>query len=362
MKDSLELARQTINEIDSEMAKLFERRMQAVKHVAEVKRQEGLPVLNNAREQEVISRNLELVLDPDIKDYYVNFIKDTMALSRDYQRRLISGMKIAYCGVKGAFAHIAAGRIFPEGELVSFASFKDAYISVEKGECDCAVLPIENSYAGDVAQVMDLSFFGSLYINGVYDLEITQNLLGIKGANVNDIKTVVSHPQALDQCAEYISENGFNRVEASNTAKAATEVANKGDKTVAAIASEETAKLYGLQILERSINKSSKNTTRFAVFSRTPKRNPKDKHLIMFFRVKNEPGSLSKAVSVIGENGVNMQALKSRPTKDHSFKYYFYVEGIGDLTEQNLKLLEQDLKAVCSDLKIVGTYENEEKI
>ena len=82
----------------------------------------------------------------------------------------------------------------------------------------------------------------------------------------------------------------------------------------------------------------------------------------MFFRVKNEPGSLSKAVSVIGENGINMQALKSRPTKDHSFKYYFYVEGIGDLKEQNLKALEQELTEVCSDLKIVGTYENEEKI
>lgn len=362
MKEKLELARETINEIDSEMAKLFEKRMQAVKLVAEVKRQEGLPVLNTAREQEVISRNLELVTDPDVKDYYVNFIKDTMALSRDYQRRLISGMKIAYCGVEGAFAHIASSRIFPDGELVSFGSFKEAYKAVEAGECDCAVLPIENSYAGDVAQVMDLSFFGSLYINGVYDLEITQNLLSVNGATIGDIKTVVSHPQALDQCAEYITEKGFNRVEASNTAKAAKEVVSKGDKSVAAIASEETAKLYGLEILERSINKSSKNTTRFAVFSRTPKRNPLDKHLIMFFRVKNEPGSLSKAVSVIGENGINMQALKSRPTKDHSFKYYFYVEGIGDLKEQNLKALEQELTEVCSDLKIVGTYENEEKI
>lgn len=362
MNDKLEKAREAINEIDGKMAKLFQERMQAVKVVAEVKRAEGLPVLNAAREQEVINRNLELVEEPDIKDYYVNFIKETMNLSRDYQRRLISGMKVAYCGVEGAFAHIAATRIFEDGEPISFGSFKEAYKAVEDGLCDCAVLPIENSYAGDVAQVMDLSFFGSLYINGVYDLEITQNLLGVKGASVGDIKTVISHPQALDQSAEYIAEKGFNKIETSNTAKAAKEVAQKGDKSVAAIASEETAKLYGLEILERSINKSSKNTTRFAVFSRTPKRSDRDKHLIMFFCVKNEPGSLSKAVSVIGENGVNMQALKSRPTKDHSFNYYFYVEGIGDLKEQNIKRLEENLATQCSDLKIVGTYSNEEKI
>ncbi len=362
MKDELQKARETINEIDSSMAELFARRMEAVKLVAEVKRKEGLPVLNASREQEVIERNSELISDREIKDYYVNFIKGTMSLSRDYQRRLISGMKIAYSGVKGAFAHIAASRVFPDGELVSYSSFKDAYKAVENGECDCAVLPIENSYAGDVAQVMDLSFFGSLYINGVYDLEITQNLLAVKGATTNDIKTVVSHAQALDQCAEYIGEKGLNRVEASNTAEAAKQVADNGDKTVAAIASEETAKLYGLEILERSINKSSKNTTRFAVFSRTPNRTAEDKHLIMFFCVKNEPGSLSKAVSVIGENGINMQALKSRPNKEHLFRYYFYVEGIGELTEQNLKKLEQDLSSVCSDLKIVGTYEKEEKI
>lgn len=360
--DNLQKAREAINKIDSEMAKLFEERMEAVKLVAEVKRAEGLPVLNASREKEVINRNLELVSNPDIKDYYVNFIKETMALSRDYQRRLISGMRVAYSGVKGAFAYIAASKVFPDGELVSYSGFKEAYKAVENGECDCAVLPIENSYAGDVAQVMDLSFFGSLYINGVYDLEITQNLLGVNGAKVEDIKTVVSHIQALDQCAEYITEMGFNKIEASNTAEAAKEVANNGDKSVAAIASEETAKLYGLQILERSINKSSKNTTRFAVFSRTRNKTAEDKHLIMFFRVKNEPGSLSKAVSVIGENGVNMQALKSRPTKDHSFKYYFYVEGIGDITDENLKKLEQDLTSVCSDLKVVGTYEKEEKI
>ena len=360
--DKLSKAREIINEVDSSMAKLFQRRMQAVKLVAEAKREQGLPVLNSGREQEVISRNAALIEDTDIADYYVNFIKNTMKLSRDYQHRLLGGMRIAYSGVEGAFAHIASSRIFPDGELVPYPNFKDAYNAVENGECDCAVLPIENSYAGDVAQVMDLSFFGSLYINGVYDLEITQNLLTLPGAKVEDIKAVVSHNQALDQCAEYISEKGFIRIEASNTAEAAKSISEKGDKTLAAIASEETAKLYGLTIAERSINKSSKNTTRFAVFSRTPNKSTEDKHLIMFFRVKNETGSLSKAVSVIGDCGINMQALKSRPTKDHSFRYYFYVEGVGDLKEANINKLKAELENVCSDLKIVGTYKQEEKI
>lgn len=359
MKDELSRARDNIDAIDRQMAELFLKRMDTVKKVAELKRKEGLPILNSSREQEVIEKNLKFVQGDQSAEYYINFIKNTMKLSRDYQSRILSGMKIAYSGVEGAFAQIAASRIFPDSELISCANFKDAYKTVEDGNADCAVLPIENSYAGDVAQVMDLTFFGSLYINGVYDLEITQNLLTLKNADISDIKTVISHSQALDQCAEYILENGFEKVTAANTAEAAKRIAEMGDKTVAAIASEETAKLYGLKIAERAINKSSKNTTRFAVFSPTPHKNPEDKHFIMFFRVKNETGSLSRAISVIGEHGINMQALKSRPTKDHSFRYYFYVEGIGDMSEGNINSLKEALKGVCSDLKIVGTYSQE---
>jgi chorismate mutase/prephenate dehydratase len=116
--------------------------------------------------------------------------------------------------VEGAFAHIAAGRIFPEGNCVSYSDLKAAYNSVVTGECDAAVLPIENSYAGEVGQTLDLIFSGTLYINGIYELEIHQNLLGIADATVDDIKKVTSHPQALSQCHDYIEMRGFEAEEA----------------------------------------------------------------------------------------------------------------------------------------------------
>ena len=138
-------------------------------------------------------------------------------------------MKIAYSGIEGAFAHIAAKRIFPTEELISYGDFRSAYEAVEKGECDYAVLPIENSYAGEVGQVTDLMFQGALFVNGVYTLNVMQNLLGVKGASVESIRKVISHPQALEQSSDFITAHGYATEEAVNTARAAKMVAELGD-------------------------------------------------------------------------------------------------------------------------------------
>ncbi len=356
--DKLEIARKQINDIDREMAALFEKRMNAVQAVAQSKQEMGLPVYNPRREQEVIERNVKLLDNADVESYYINFLKCVMDLSKSYQHRLLKGLRVAYSGVPGAFANIAAKRIFPDGVHISHGDFAAAYSAVVNGDCDCAVLPIENSFAGDVTQVMDLAFSGDLFINGVYDLEITQNLLGVKGASIRDIRRVVSHRQALDQCAPYIREHSFVENEASNTAAAAQAVAQNGDKTVAAIASEETARLYGLDIVERAINENHSNTTRFAVFSRTPIAES-DGKFIMFFTVGNTAGALSNAISVISKNGYNMHALKSRPTKEQNFEYYFYTECDGSLDSENGKKMIDELKTVCTSLRVVGRYEKE---
>lgn len=354
----LEDAREQINIIDKEMATLFSKRMEAVKAVAESKQEMGLPVFNPGREQEVIKRGVKNLNNPDIESYYINYLKYVMQLSKSYQHRLLKGLRVAYSGVPGAFANIAAKRIFADGIDIPYPDFAAAYAAVVNGECDCAVLPIENSFAGDVSQVMDLAFSGDLFINGVYDLEITQNLLGVKGASLRDVREVISHRQALDQCAVFIKEHSLVESEASNTAAAAQAVAERADKSVAAIASEETAGLYGLQVIEKAINQSHSNTTRFAVFSRTQSAG-KDGKFIMFFTVGNTPGALSRAISVIGENGFNMRALKSRPTKEQNFEYYFYVECDGGIRSDSGKKMLRSLKEACSSLRIVGIYENE---
>ena len=144
MKDLNEI-RQEINEIDKDMAMLYERRMDAVKEVAEYKMAHGLPILDTSRENAVIERNSAFIKNEEYKPYYVTFLQNTMAVSRQFQERMVKGLKVAYSGVEGAFAHIAAGKIFPDSKLISYKGFEKAYKAVEDGECDLAVLPIENS-------------------------------------------------------------------------------------------------------------------------------------------------------------------------------------------------------------------------
>lgn len=356
MSDKLNEARKIINRVDSQMAELFIERMHAVEAVFEHKKEFGLPVFDLEREEAVIKKNSALISDEVLKAYYIDYIKNLMSVSCAYQYRLQSGLKVAYSGVEGAFAHIAAGRIFPNGNRVSFMDFKSAYDSVVNGEADVAVLPVENSYAGEVGQTIDLIFSGNLFINGIYELEIHQNLLGIQGASVDDIKKVTSHPQALGQCHDYLKLRGFEAEEASNTAVAAKAVAEMNDKSLGAIASAETAEIFGLKILEANINKSGENTTRFAVLSKVRAESPSLTSSVLMFTVKHEAGSLAKAISIIGKYGFNMTALRSRPLKKHSWQYYFYIEIDGTTESEQGRKMIAELNGVCEKLKVAGTF------
>ena len=356
MKNKLEEARKIINEVDSQMADLFLKRMRAAEMVSDYKKEVGLPILDREREEVVIEKNTALIDDKVIKGYYIDFIRNVMSVSRAYQYRMQNGLKVAYSGVEGAFAHVAAGRVFPESNRVSYRDFKSAYDSVVVGECDVAILPIENSYAGEVGQTIDLIFSGGLFINGIYELEIHQNLLGISEATVEDIRKVISHPQALSQCHDYIALRGFDTEEANNTAVAAKFVLEMNDKSIAAIASAETAEIYGLKVIESNINKSGENTTRFAVLSKVKSGAPSLSNSVLMFTVKHEAGSLAKAISIIGKYGYNMTALRSRPLKKHSWQYYFYIEIDGTTETEEGKKMMEELGTICDRLKVAGTF------
>ncbi len=358
-KDLLDKARKEINEIDKEMAELFVRRMHAAEAVAEYKKERGLAILDEARENEVIRRNSALVEDDTIREFYINFMKNNMAVSRSYQSRLMEGMKVAYSGTEGAFAHIAACKLYPTAKKFAFGDFKEAYVSVEKGECDIAVLPVENSYNGEVGQVTDLMFSGSLYVNGMYDLPITQDLIAKEGVKIDEIKEVVSHPQAFGQCREYIERHGFVRHEFANTALAARWVKESSDRSVAAIGSREAAEIFGLTVLDHDINESRSNSTRFAIFSRTSNKQIAKGggvHSILLFTVRNEAGALAEAIDVIGRHGFNMRTLRSRPMKDLLWQYYFYVEVEGNVQSEAGSSLLEGLGEFCDKLKFAGTY------
>lgn len=356
-------ARNTIADIDKKIAGLFEERMRASEDVAEYKKINGLPIEDLVREAHLLEMNSQLISDDEIRSYYINFQKNIMKLSKDYQRKLNDGMRVAFSGVKGAFAELAVKRIFPDASPIPYGDFKAAYRAVENGECEIAVLPIENSYEGDVARVMDLTYFGSLFINGVYDMAVEQHLFGTQDGNSKTIKTVISHPQALGQCAEFIEQKGYETQEAVNTAVAAKLVAEKNDKALGVICSIESGNEYGLKLIDRKINKNSQNTTRFAVFSRVPRDSHADQNnFIVLFTVRDEAGSLGKAISVFGECGYNLKALKSRPSKDVIWNYYFFLEGEGHLTEKSEKVMIEKLSAVCTNVRLVGKYSKEQQI
>lgn len=358
MKDIKEI-RKEINQIDKEMASLFEARMKASKEVALYKKEKALPIFDADREREVIEKNKNYISDESIKGYYINFLQNTMDVSKSYQSSLLEGIKVAYSGVEGAFAYIASKRLFPNGNLISCKSFESAYSKVVKGECDTCILPIENSFAGDVGNVMDLVFSGSLYINQIYELEINHFLIAKKGTKLEDIKTVISHPQALEQCREYIESKGYKTMECANTALAAKQLI-ESDNSYAAIASCETAELYNLEVLDENINTSKTNTTRFAVFSRILNK-PDSKirmgqHFILVFTVTNEAGSLAKTLNIIGSHGFNMRNLRSRPMKKLMWNYYFFLELEGNINTEDGNDMLIELQSVCDKLKLVGCY------
>lgn len=351
---NLDEARAAIDYVDRKMAVLFAQRMEAVADVAAYKAERGLPIQDRTREAQVLERNSARV-EEDIRPHYLRFLETIMAESRRYQRRLVQGARVAYSGVEGAFAWVAASRAFPDAKLVAYPDFGKAHDAVVRGECDYAVLPMENSEAGEVGQVMDLLFNGPLFANRSFSLPVVHNLLGVPGADLAGIRTVTSHPQALAQCESYITERGWDVRNAPNTAMAAKALIESEDPSVAAIASAEAAALYGLEVLDHDINSSADNTTRFVVLSRIATEGPTERFILMF-TVKNEAGALAKAINVMGDRGFNMSALRSRPMKSLAWCYYFYVEAEGDVSTVEGQTMLHELGEQCDRLKVVGRF------
>ena len=260
---------------------------------------------------------------------------------------------VAYCGTQGSFSEIAARKLFPKGKLLPCASFRKAYEEAHLGKADFALLPIENSYAGEVAATLDLLYHGELAVEELYEMKIEQNLVGIKGTTLEDVTTVISHPQALAQCAEYIAVHEFAEIVSENTAFAAKAVADKGSKSLAAIASRACAELYGLEVIAADIAESRENTTRFALLSARPQVKRTGEHLILLFAVGDRSGALADALQVIARHGYNMKSLHSRPLKDRPWQYYFYVEAEGEGSEN---ALVEELKECCDNAKIAGRF------
>lgn len=353
--NSLENARAQINRIDREMAALFEERMEAVEAIIQYKKDNHLEILDSGRERDVIQRNTKLFQNPRLTDYYTDFITHLMGLSKDYQAQILHRDWIGYQGVEGAFSHIASRRLFPHGQIRSYPSFEAVFDALDQGEIAYGVIPIENSFTGDVGNVLELLWVHDCSITAMYDLPIIQNLLAPKGTRLDQVRQVYSHPQALAQSQKFLQDLGLEAVPYADTALAAKYVSQEGDPAKAAIASAETAQLYDLEILVPAINTSTENTTRFAVVS---KNLPLDgNRFSLLFSVSHDAGSLAKVIQIIAQRGFSLESIKSRSMHSTPWQYFFYVEVIGQLRSPDGEALLEAIRPVCSHLRVLGIYD-----
>ncbi len=267
-------------------------------------------------------------------------------------------MKIAFQGAKGAYSDLAARQLFPQGETVPCATFFDAFQSVTNGDVDYAVIPIDNTLAGRVADVHHLIPNSNLYIIGEHFLPIHHCLLGTKDSNLADITHVHSHVHALPQCRQFIREHNLAPIVHGDTAGAAEEISQTNNKTQAAIASSLAAEIYGLKILAENVQDDDSNKTRFVVLSREKQHvtAPQNVMTSFVFEVKNIPAALYKAMGGFATNGINMMKLESY-VDDKFNAARFYCEVAGNENSDAFKRAITELSYFSNEIKVLGSYE-----
>lgn len=368
MKDIKEL-RKEIDAIDDEMIPLFERRMNVAKQVAEYKRAAGATVLQSGREKEVLDLAVSRLENKEYSNEARDFMTAVMDLSKEVQLKtnpveeikrerkpFEKSAKVGYQGTRGSYSNQAAEEFFGSQEnLSAYPAFEDVFKAIDSGEIDYGVVPLENSSVGSVVEVYDLLGKYNCFIVGEKWIRINHCLLGVKGAKVNDVKTVYSKAEALGQAHEYLAKGGFNLISYANTALAAEMVAEKGDKSLAAVAGESAAKIYGLEVLAKGINSDKENFTRFIVISKTLSDTDADK-VSVSFTLNNESGALYKVLRFFSRYGINMVKIESRPLKNNPGSYYFVVDLEGNCNSKDMIQALYYVEKSTIDFKLLGEY------
>jgi prephenate dehydratase len=267
--------------------------------------------------------------------------------------------KVAFQGEPGANSHLAIREVYKGAEAMPCATFEDAFTAIASGEADLGMIPIENSVAGRVADIHHLLPDSGLHIIAEHFMPVRHQLMAVKGATLDTIKTVESHVHALGQCRKMIRQLGIKPIVAADTAGSAREISEAGDKTRAAIATRLAAEIYGLTILAEDIEDESHNTTRFIVLAREPKwaKSGSGPMITTFlFRVRNVPAALYKTLGGFATNGVNMTKLESYMVEGSFFATQFYADVEGHPEDRNLVLAFEELSFFSKEMKILGVY------
>lgn len=376
MADLLEL-RDRIDEIDREIARLYEARMGVCREVGEYKIANGSKVFDRQREKEKISAVKTMVHGEFNKKGIGELFEQLMAMSRKLQYQLLTekgalgklpfiaveeldwkNSRIVFQGTEGSYSQEAMFRYFGK-EINSFhvQKFRDAMEAIEEGSADFAVLPIENSTAGAVDEVFDLLVEFENYIVDELVLPVRHALAGLPDATLSDIERVYSHPQALMQSARYLDEHrDWQQISVANTAVAARKVLEDDDVKKAAICSEHAAEVYGLKVLDREINDNPANSTRFIIVTNQKIFRKNASKISICFEVSHESGSLYHMLSHFIYNDLNMTKIESRPIEGRPWEYRFFVDFDGNMADPAVKNAIRGLREESRNLKILGNY------
>ena len=350
----LEDYRVEIDKIDREITQLLEKRMNVAKAISKYKMENNMQIFHPDREKMVIEKNKGYLENKEYEELVESFYDNLMYLSRLVQQKEIypenkiytkpykndrENLVVGYQGVAGSFGNEAMLKYFKKiKEAKSYEKFEEVFKAVESGEIEYGILPVENSSTGGIGTVEDLLKEYNLYIVGEECIKISQNLVGIKGATVDDIKEVYSHPQGFEQSTKFFDKHkNYNLIPYSNTAISAKLVSDLKDKSKAAIASERAAKLYDLKIIKKDVNDLKNNYTRFIVIGRDLECDETCDKVSILFSVEDTSGGLYNLIRDIKEFGLNMSKIESRPNRNNPWNYIFFVDFDGNLFDENIK-------------------------
>jgi chorismate mutase/prephenate dehydratase len=365
----LQALREAIEAIDRAILSHLRERMTLAEEVAATKLQAAYPFRDEPREDLVLQRvrhaAVELGIDAhEVERLYRVILDMSVAHQKAHVRSLSAApLRVAYQGVEGSYSHLTAQRRYsglPEGVLLEgFETFREAAEAVRSGAADRALLPIENTTAGSINETYDLLAEGGLAITAEAVSRIEHCLLGLPGARIEDLRTVISHPQGLLQCQDFLRTIPWARAQAEfDTAGSARKVRERADPTVAAIAGESAARVYGLEVLRRGIQSQEGNYTRFVELSRDPipvdPGTPAKTSLLL--TVPHQPGALAEVLGVLSRRGVNLVKLESRPIPESPFRYRFYLDVDGNAARDPVRGALAEAATHAAELRVLGSY------
>lgn len=369
--------RRRLDEIDRQIVELFEQRMEICGHVAASKIATGKAVYDGEREKQKLESVAAMAHGDFNRTAVTELFSQMMTISRRYQYQMLAesgkgmdlgfkkrktlpteGARVVYQGVEGAYSHAATLQYFGDHvDAYHVASFEDAMKAVQKGQADFAVLPIENSSAGAVVDMYDLlTRYNNCIVAEIF-LPVSHALLAGQDAELSNIRTVFSHPQALMQCSDFLNaQKEWKQISCANTAVAAKKVLEEGDRSQAAVASEIAGKLYGLKVLKPSIQNNKNNTTRFVILAREEMYREGAGKISLFFELPHQSGTLYNILGNFIFNNVNMIMIESRPIPGRNWEYRFFVDIEGNLEDAAVGNALKGIAEEALNLRILGNY------